>query len=219
LAKKGTKRASGNRTKKEKNLASQARRRRQADAELQKKYDQIIRSAVSQLATEMLEAGSLVESSEGIPVQAKDGKLTRFGLRDEATIDEVRRYQCLINTTCLYEIKEHPRHFYWCGGFVAGMLTAWAIITLNIASQHELIESLTRHRALGGMAKRKLTPTVAAIAKQYIARELTPGVSKIAACTRAAARLKREHSIDISGKTLMPLVDAAIRENTEQVPD
>ncbi len=61
-------------------------------------------------------------------------------------------------------------------------------------------------RRRGGLATRKLNPVQEKLACKYITAELSPGVSKTAACDRAAAKLYNEHGIEVSGRTLSRLI-------------
>jgi len=74
-------------------------------------------------------------------------------------------------------------------------------------ARHE-VRPRRRGNAKGGKATKKLSPDQEKLALELIAEKQTVGVSKTAACTRAASDLSKHHKINVSKETLLNLLRA-----------
>lgn len=107
----------------------------------------------------------------------------------------------------VFYAKTDPEKFDYAVGWALLGIMAWDKATDSGREQLEAkIKQFAFDRALGGHATRKLTGASEATAREYIAAELRPGVSKTTACKRAKGRLLKDHGIGVSVDTLLRIL-------------
>ncbi len=97
----------------------------------------------------------------------------------------------------------------WGSMFAAGYFSHEVLLAAGLGCpSHEAISSYEKTQAArrkGGSASKSLNPSQEKLALSTIKTKLIGKISKTAACTRAAASLKKEHSIEVSKDTLLRL--------------
>jgi hypothetical protein len=190
-----------------------------------RKKELLRREAISILSnfatgiTDEFERSNLLTASTAgeLCLKHEDG-FRRYDLAEGATDENkllfftVISIQGILSRSKSREFISESTHFLL--GFLAGAASQFP----GRIEQHRIIEHLTRHRALGGLAKRSIKSDQEPIALDYIAQEMRLPGKKTAAFTRAAARLYKEQKIDVSGKTLSRLFEKHSRDNAQHCP-
>lgn len=187
-------------------------------AELVRDANPILRTLTAGLGKSLYESGVLELSENGIVLKV-EGELKSYELAKQHTESQQMQYLALVYMQTILINYGSKETFHEVWGFLAGFCTVVSTAVPELNKQQEVIELLTKHRAAGGRATRKLTPELEAIARELIKAEMGPRISLTTACARAAPKLKKLHHVDVSPRTLSKLIPANSSETAERFHD